>query len=80
MIEMTTLNSNERLKILKNEIDNAAHDTLLTEASLEMESPSCVREKRRYVKHQNEYWEHCIVEQRRAKRLCTSEHVGSIIT
>ena len=56
---------------------NAACDILLTEArieSLEMESPSCVHEKR-YVKHQNEYWERDIVEQRRAKRLCTSEHV-----
>ena len=52
-------------------------DILITEAHIEhlqRETPSCVRDKRKYVKHRQEYWEHDITEIRRAKRMRNEDH------
>ena len=52
---------------------DAARDILITEGRIEhlqRETPSCVHDKRKYVKRQHEYWEHDIT---RAKRMNTSD-------
>ena len=53
---------------------NAARDILLTEArmeKLERDTPTCIRQKREYTKHNREYWEKTILETR--KRPCLDE-------
>ena len=50
---------------------------LITEVRIEhlqRKTPSCVRDKRKYVKHRQEYWEHDITEIRRAKRMRNEDH------
>ena len=57
---------------------NAARDVLLIEARiehLERESPSSVHEKRSCVKHNSDYWESDILEQRRSKRPPASHEI-----
>ena len=51
---------------------NAARDIILTDArieQLEQDTPSCIRSKRKYSKHDSEYWEKTIMENRKKPAL-----------